>query len=46
LDYHFRGQQDEFEEEFSHMVNKAKKFLGFELYYELSGMTGQPLDPE
>ena len=36
LDFHFRGEQDVFEIEYPHLIPKAIKLLGPELYYELS----------
>jgi hypothetical protein len=33
LDYHLRGEQQELETEHSELAVKAKKYLGFELYY-------------
>ena len=44
LDYHLRGEQDVLEKENSELADKAKKYLGFELYYELSKDIGKPLD--
>jgi hypothetical protein len=37
IDYHLRGEQQELEKEHAELAEKAKKYLGFELYYELSG---------
>lgn len=34
LDYHLRGEQDEMEKEHPELAEKAKKYLGFELYYD------------
>lgn len=34
LDYHIRGDQDELEKEHPELAEKAKKYLGFELYYD------------
>lgn len=36
LDYHLRGEQYELEKEHPELAEIAKKYLGFELYYELS----------
>lgn len=36
LDYHLRGEQQELEKEHAELAEQAKKFLGYELYYELS----------
>lgn len=38
VDYHLRGEQAELEKEHPELAEKAKKYLGFELYYELSGI--------
>ena len=48
LSFHFRGEQDEFEKEFPELVSKAKKYLGYELYYALAPFeTGnKKLNPE
>lgn len=46
LSYHFRGEQEVFEKEFPGLVDKAKKFLGFELYFSLSPFSGHMLSPE
>jgi len=43
LDFHFRGEQDIFEQEYPHLIEKAKKLLGFDLYLNLSATTGIPL---
>lgn len=43
LDYHFRGEQDKFEEEHPELKDKALKMMGPVLYYELSSTCGQPL---
>lgn len=37
LDYHLRGEQAELEKEHPDLAVLAKKYLGYELYYELSG---------
>lgn len=39
LDYHFRGMQEQLENEHPHLVEKAKKMLGHTLYYDLSPMS-------
>ena len=36
LDFHFRGEQDVFEAEYPHLKEKATKYLGHSLYYDLS----------
>ena len=36
IDYHLRGDQELLETEHPDLIDKAKKFLGFELYYDLS----------
>ena len=36
IDYHLRGDQEKLLAEFPHLTDKAKKFLGFELFFELS----------
>lgn len=46
LSYHFRGEQEQFEQQFPDMVAKAKKYIGFELYFALSPFSGHLLDPE
>ena len=46
LDYHFRGEQDLFEQEYPHLKMKAEKLLGYEVYFDLSPLTGQPLSEE
>ena len=43
LDYHFRGEQDKFEERHPELKEKALKMMGPVLYYELSSTCGQPL---
>lgn len=43
LDYHMRGEQQILEEEHKDLAEKAKKYLGFELYYELSKYNGHPM---
>ena len=44
LDYHLRGEQSELEKEHAELAEKAKKYLGFELYYECSSQAqGKPL---
>lgn len=40
-----RGEQAELEKEHPEVAEKAKKYLGFELYYELSNKN-KPLEPE
>jgi len=46
LSYHFRGEQDQFEQQFPDLVAKAKKYIGFELYFALSPFSGHILNPE
>lgn len=46
LSYHFRGEQEQFEQQFPDMVAKAKKYIGFELYFALSPFSGHLLNPE
>lgn len=46
LSYHFRGEQDQFEKQFPDMVAKAKKYIGFELYFALSPFGGKQLNKE
>lgn len=36
IDYHLRGEQEKLEKQFPDLAEKAKKFLGFETYYDLS----------
>ena len=36
IDYHLRGEQSELEKEHPELAEKAKKYLGFELYGDLS----------
>ena len=36
IDYHLRGEQQRLEREFPEIAKKAKKFLGYEMYFELS----------
>ena len=43
LDYHLRGEQQLLEKDHPELVEKAKKYLGFELYYELTKDQGKPL---
>lgn len=43
LDYHLRGEQQLLEKEHPELVEKAKKYLGFELYYDLTKDQGKPL---
>ena len=46
LDFHFRGEQDVFEAEFPHLKEKAIKFLGAVLYYDLSPYSGKAIPKE
>ena len=34
MDYHFKGEQAEMEQEMPELKEKAKKLLGYELYYQ------------
>ena len=43
LDFHFRGEQDVFEAEYPHLKEKAIKYLGHVLYYDLSPYCGNPV---
>ena len=44
LDYHLRGEQAQLEAEHTELAEFAKKYLGYELYYELSAQAaGKPL---
>lgn len=43
LDFHFRGEQDLFEQEYPDLKDEALKLLGPVLYYDLSAMNGQTL---
>jgi hypothetical protein len=36
IDYHLKGEQEKLLTNFPHLADKAKKFLGFELFFELS----------
>lgn len=36
IDYHLRGDQRRLEKEFPDIAKKAKKFLSYEMYFELS----------
>ena len=36
LDYHLRGEQEVLEKDHPELAEQAKKYLGHELYYELS----------
>jgi len=46
LDYHFRGEQDSFEQDYEHLKQKAEKLLGYNTYFDLSPLTGTPLTKE
>ena len=46
LDFHFRGDQDQFEEQYSELKQRAQQLLGYEFYYELSNYVGSPLSEE
>lgn len=43
LDYHLRGEQDLFEQEYEHLKQKAEKMLGYPTYFALSSLTGTPV---
>ncbi len=43
LDHHFRGEQDQFEQEYERLKAKAIKLLGHDTYYACSPLTGSPL---
>ena len=43
LDYHLRGEQDLFEQEYEHLKQKAEKLLGYPTYFALSSLTGTPV---
>lgn len=43
LDFHLRGEQQILESEYKELAEKAKKYLGFELYYELSKYNKHPM---
>ena len=36
IDYHLKGEHDLLKEQFPHLEEKAKKFLGYETYFDLS----------
>ena len=46
LDFHFRGEQDEFEQEYPELKKHALELLGYEFYYELSNHVGNQLTEE
>lgn len=46
IDYHLRGEQAEMEKNHTELAEKAKKYLGFELYYELSGSEKPKVESE
>ena len=46
LDFHLRGEQDEFEVEYPHLKKKALELLGYEFYYQLANHVGSPLREE
>jgi hypothetical protein len=45
IDYHLRGEQAELEKEHPEVAEKAKKYFGLEMYYELSN-EDKPLSPD
>jgi len=36
IDYHLRGDQKKLEQDFPEIAKKAKKFIGYELYFDMS----------
>ena len=40
LDYHLRGEQADLEKEHPELAEYAKKYIGYEMYYELSAQAG------
>ena len=48
IDYHLRGEQRRLEQEFPAIAKKAKKFLGYEMYFELSinQIPNVPMSPQ
>ncbi len=43
LDFHLRGEQAILEEDHPELAEKAKRYLGFELYYEMSKFNKKPM---
>ena len=43
IDYHFRGEQDLFEQDYPQLKPKAEKLLGQDTYFDCSPLTGSPL---
>lgn len=41
LDYHLRGEQTQLENDHPELAEKAKKYLGYELYYSLTKESGK-----
>ena len=46
LDYHFRGEQDIFEQEFPQMKQKTEEYIGYEMYFDMSPLTGTTLSAD
>jgi hypothetical protein len=47
LDYHLRGEQQDLEKDHPELAELSKKYLGYELYYELSSAAAAaPLNVE
>lgn len=46
IDYHLMGKQDILEKKYPELMKQAKKFLGYEAFYELQSWPfGVPLEP-
>lgn len=49
IDYHLMGKQELLEKQYPHLIPKAKKFLGFECFFDLSsqpfGLQLTPANP-
>lgn len=46
LDYHLRGEQANLENEYPELAEKAKKYLGYELYYALTKEDGKHINKD